>query len=808
MNAVLQFLARLVAAFALIAAVSAATAQDAPDYTAWENVAKRAEAATESGNASDTALEALRSEIAGWREQFLAAQGRNRDRIETLRSQIAALGPAPDTASGAAPEAEDVAARRAELNDQLNRLRAPVVAAEEAYLRADGLIKEIDGLIRERRTNRLLEFGSSPLDPRHWADAWIATTATLNTLYSEAIESWSSPTGHAQFLSNLPVALVVLVLGIVLLIKGRTWIRRLVERVRQRTRSGSGVWRLIVSLGKIIVPLSGLLLIITAVQITGLVGPRATPLVEGLPIWGTTLLLVWWLGDEVFSRSDEVATIPLEPVRRKEARLHIGVMAMCLAGHDLLTTISESEGYSTDVRIVLDFPVLVLIGSSLFRLGHILSMRKAVQKDETVPDDTSVNYARRLMWFLGRAAMVIGLVGPAMVAVGYGAAGLALVYPAVGTLILLGVLTILQRLIFDVYFLITGTRDQEQGGLIPVLAGFLLILMSLPVLALIWGARTADLTEIWASFREGFVIGETRISPGVFLTFVVVFMIGYMATRLLQGGLRNSVLPKTRIDPGGQTALLSGLGYIGIFLSALIAINSAGIDLTALGYVAGALSVGIGFGLQNIVSNFVSGIILLIERPISKGDWISVGGQMGYVRDISVRSTRIETFDRTDVIVPNSDLISGTVTNYTRGNTIGRVIAPVGVAYGTDTRKVEGILREIAEAHPMVLANPPPNVVFRGFGADSLDFEIRAILRDVNWALAVHSDLNHEIARRFADEGIEIPFAQRDVWLRNPEALRNVPAKDADPTVGHSTDDQESASRGPGLGAQEEPKAW
>jgi small-conductance mechanosensitive channel len=521
------------------------------------------------------------------------------------------------------------------------------------------------------------------------------------------------------------------------------------------------------SIVQICVPFLGLFAVAQAFTLLNVFGLLGRDVLAAVPLAGGSVIFGWWLSRHLFPAGNTSGYLGYDAGTRASGRRFTIAIAWVVAVGVLLDAGLQKVETTSAINGAIAWPFLALPGFLFWRLGRVIKTLPEPIEGETVS-------LGRMRGYVGQVFQFVGIAAPLIAAFGFVAAGRALLVPSILSAGLLGVLLLLQRICQDISQ--PPEDDTDRRGLfalLPVFISFVLFLASLPIFALIWGARVDDLLELWTRFSEGFALGETRVSPTDFVMFVAVFAAGYLLTRFIQGTLRKSVMPRTRLDLGGQNAVVAGFGYIGIILAAIVAITSAGIDLSNLAIVAGALSVGIGFGLQNIVSNFVSGIILLIERPVSEGDWIEVGGQMGYVRGISVRSTRIETFDRTDVIIPNADLVSGQVTNWTRGNLVGRVIVPVGVAYGTDVDKVTQILRGIAEAHPLVIMTPPPAVLFTAFGADSLDFEIRAILRDVNYVMVTKSEMNYEITKQFAAAGIEIPFAQRDIWLRNPEVLKD-----------------------------------
>ena len=729
-------------------------AEEVADYEKWELNALRAETVIETDKASVEALEKLRAQLVQWRTSFQQLQNENQNRIETIRTQIESLGPKPE--NGADP-LED---RRLALDKQLAKLNEPIVRAQEAFNRADGMVSEIDNLISQRQAIEFLKLGPSILNPLLWGTTLKDLVNSFLTLSKETADVLSSNYFQEQLSNRLISVLLISFFSVLLFIYSGA-ISNQLNATAKRFEKVAGF---LSSSVKYLLRYVALYSLIHLAQSLNIFGIRGDLIAENFYVWVSYFILALWLAERL-QMSWHVFEADNLNERNIEKFAVLG--ALILVAQEYGSELSRLQLIEQQSYEVFTSAITVLAGIMLWRISA--SMKLAVSGDSP-----SGSLRLKLLGFLRRIIVGVAIISPLIAAIGYVNAGSAIAVPMVKTLGFLALIVILQRLTFDIYAAILNKSEEETDALAPVLIGFIITISLLPFLAIIWGARVSSLTELWIQFQDGIKVGDSRISPLDFLTFVLLFTIGYMLTRVIQSALRGSILPKTNLDAGAQSAVVAGLGYIGIFIAALVAISSTGLDLSSLAIVAGALSVGIGFGLQNIVSNFVSGVILLIERPISQGDWIEVSGKMGYVRDISVRSTRIETFDRTDVIIPNADLVSGVVTNWTRGNTIGRVIIPVGVAYGSDTKKVEKILRDIISKIEHVAKEPAPGVIFQGFGADSMDFEIRAILSDVNYMLSVKSDVNHEIVQRFTIEGIEIPFAQRDVWIRNPEALKDV----------------------------------
>ena len=291
------------------------------------------------------------------------------------------------------------------------------------------------------------------------------------------------------------------------------------------------------------------------------------------------------------------------------------------------------------------------------------------------------------------------------------------------------------------------------------------------------GVPDARIKEVFAFLRDGVSVGDSQISPISVLWGLLIFTILLVAIRWVKDSLKNKYLVKSKLDSGAKEAIVTITGYVGFTIAAIVGLSIAGVQFSNLAIIAGALSVGIGFGLQNIVNNFVSGIILLFERPIRPGDWIITGTTEGYVKRISVRSTEVQTFDRSEVIVPNSDLISSEVTNWTLRDNHGRIIIPIGVAYGSDTELVKKLLEEIPNDIPEIIKGRsflPTKVLFKSFGDSALIFELRCYIYDIGYILDVKSKLHFAIDKAFREHDIEIAFPQRDIHIRSNESVKPV----------------------------------
>ena len=443
---------------------------------------------------------------------------------------------------------------------------------------------------------------------------------------------------------------------------------------------------------------------------------------------------------------------------------------------DMFFSSLEGEGARSAEAMSIYAAVFgALEGWFFVKLGRGKLWRAEAAEEGEIPEE---GQAWRLM---RRTARVLAVVGFVALFVGYGVFGKRLITNLILTGLLLWVMVLLRGVIHELVSWSTQSQFIQEKLHLPsrlletlrtwerVIVEPVVFIFGVILIVPIWGVPPDDLIRWILQALSGFQVGNIRISILDIFLAVAVFFLVMAGARFLQRQLSERFLERTNLPSGIRHSLNAGFGYAGVIVAALLSISVTGIDLSNLALVASALSVGIGFGLQNVVNNFVSGLILLVERPIKVGDWVRVGNDEGIVKSIQFRATELETWQRASVIIPNAEIISTSVTNLTHRDQYGRVEVGVGVAYGSDVEKVRAILLDLAKKNEQVSDYPAPGVVFRDFGSSSLDFELRCFTPNVMSRLGVASDLRFEIERRLREDGIEIPFPQRVVHLMNPQ---------------------------------------
>lgn len=743
----------------------------------------RAATALQDRVVSAKTLEQLRSQLVVVRDRNSAIVDRGNIRASALEAQLKSLGPPP---ADGQDEAAEIASRRSNLTNALADANAPVRRANEILSEAEFYIRQVDRQLRARQFDMLLNRYPSPLAPSTWSTGLREIIEIRKRVERDVNAELARPSISMKLEETVPLAIGLALFGILFLTVLQNPVSRALKRYCSRPASGGKALflGLLYNASFIVLPMIGALIFISAFPVLDIYPNSMRTAVIAVPAMALFLIIANWIGHTLFAPGQ--SRWRLLDLDDREARRGLRLcqgLGVFMAIEITLEALQRDNTLNDATVSALSAPPLFAAAVMLWLLAGVIRSKEeqpagGAQPSEAAEDEEDAEEAyvkpqeSGFLLFLALLMRAAAVLAVCVTTVGYVQLARAAIIPVIMTVAQLGLGFMVYHLVLVIVKTATG-RAEEEAAPVFVSIGLICVLTLIfaPLIALTWGARGTDILEVWRLLTEGIQLGDIRLSLDSFLVLVAVFGVGVVVTRWLQNLLKTTVLPQTRMDTGAKTAVVTGTGYVGLTLASLIAVSTAGLNLSSLAVVAGALSVGIGFGLQTIVSNFVSGIILLIERPIKEGDWIEVSGQSGYVRKISVRSTRIETFDRHDVIIPNSDLIAGTVRNMTLSNKQGRLMVPVRVAYGSDLDKVRQILLDAGRGHYTIARYPAPFVLFMGLGDSALNFELRCYLKDVNNILTTQSDLLFTIYNELGKAGIEIPFPQRDLHIKDVDKL-------------------------------------
>ncbi|MEZ5818044.1 MAG: DUF3772 domain-containing protein [Hyphomicrobiaceae bacterium] len=717
-----------------------------------------------------------------------------RPQLQEVEKQIQRLGPPPG--KDQSPESATVAGERARLNALKAGLDGAIKTAELAWVRAKQLIDRITVMRYQLFTRNLFERRDSPLFPGVWRNVHeqIPTITGRVQYYGGDWMTWAGRVGG--WLAALAAAIVV-VYALLRLVLGRFVARRLARPEAAPNffeRALRASW---------IAPLK-------------MVAPAAAVTMAYLGLSELDLLFSPWEGLAEATFQGLLVYVVAS-----------GLLSVCFAPkHPAWRLIPVADHTASRILFLLKaFVAIFVIDIVLVELGRAVYVPLSVTVAQSFL--TSTAFALLMGWLVltpfvpltgadrpvnGHAYVPrpVTLLSPLWIKLPLAATAIMILVSSVLGYVALGrfvahqvVLTgtvlaacgllylavraatrgrgdnrdLIGQTLETAFGLVDPVRRRQLSRLIEVMATLVIGTAALPLLMLQWGFSGADIRDWLKALLFGFEVGQFRISLARILIGIALFTLLLFVTRLVQRWLRDSVLVQPRVDPGIANSVDTAVGYVGIGLALLMALSYAGLDITSLAIVAGALSVGIGFGLQSIVNNFVSGLILLVERPVKVGDWIVVGNEQGNVRRISVRSTEIETFDKASLILPNSELITGRVLNWTHRNPMGRAVVKVAVAPTADPDLVIALLRQCVDEHPDALETPAPFITFDNFTGTSLEFTLRAVVSDVYTHGRVASELRIAVLKRLRSAGIQLANPQQDVHLKDLDWIKTAAAR-------------------------------
>jgi len=723
------------------------------------------------------AIEPLRNEVGQIVERL-------EPRFTEIETRMKALGPAP--AKDAPAESQMVADQRKQLSTQQAEIDGLLKQARVLATRGDQLAGRIEEIRRSRLADRLFERTMSILDPKLWLGAAQAIPGEFRATVTYSREWLNTVSGFPGVIQSALVAALMCLLSVFGIFFAQRWLTRYftqsvdypkdtplprLRRARAALRDSIlGAAALPLSVYVVIEILSSFDFLIESAHQSALgILAAVTLYATGRALAGA-LLRPDDLPRRVLNISDETAA-------RFYSYSTYGLLVAAIGAS--LNIMHRGLGAP---RVMLTATSALMAGLiAVIIIRALLRTRQAVEEGR---EDPAPNWMRLVLWIV--AVVILG-----SVLTGYIWLASFLTSRLIHAAIVIASAYVLLQLI-NAYFdeglqahtqrgrsfaSTLGIRTQSLELAAALFAGAARVLVFIVAVFLIVGNWGTSLTDLAASFDRasfGIELGKLRISLYDIGAAIAILVVGIYFARVLQRWLANTVLPRTSLDTSLKNSIATIAGYIGVIAAISLALGRLGLNLENIALVAGALSVGIGFGLQAIVSNFVSGLILLTERPVKVGDLINVKGSDGYIRKISVRSTEVETFDRATLIIPNTELITGAVTNWTHQNTPSRIKIPVSVPADTDIDVVQEILMHVAQENKNVIKTPEPKVMLLNIDGDNLGFELRCLIRSATIATQTKSELNFAILRAFRKVGIRKaaaePHSPEDAEDRVPDS--------------------------------------